>query len=855
MISLTINGKTINVPAGTTILEAARQHDIAIPTLCWLGKISPTGACRVCVVEVEGVEQPQTACNTPVKNGIVVTTQSERLTKIRRQMVQLLLVNHPLDCPVCDAGGECDLQDICFSLDVDRQPFSAEDVAPEPIESWPLIQQVPSRCILCEKCVKVCHEVVGASALVVRNNGERAFIDTVDGKPLDCEFCGNCIAECPTGTLLSKPFKFKARPWEMTRIPSVCTYCGSQCQIDYNIKHDQVQRVTSRDDVTVNNGNLCIGGYFGYGYIDSPKRLLTPTLRTAGAARAIGWNEALLAVESKIREVRPEAVAGLSSPRLTNEENYLFQKLFRAAIGSNNIDSEARFGALRAHQVLQDALGLQGASNRIDRVAAADAVLVFGCDATAEAPMLDWAIEEACRKRNGKLLIANMRRVKLVRWAEMFLNYLPGSEVALANALCKLIFDQGLLDETFVQRYVKNLNELKAHLGDIDLDQAVRETGLSLEILQQAAQYLGRAGSVALIFGGDITKSAAAEEKVQALANLALVTGALHGDIGGLFPVDEKGNMQGLLDMGVYPESLPGYQAYGESAGKFEKAWGVKLPANGRDALGILEGIEKGAIKVLYLAATNPLVSFPDSNRWRKALQKVDFLVVQDILASELTDLAHVVLPGVSPAEKEGSVTSLDHRVACLGQAVSPRGEARADWEIFADLYRRLRPKDAAFDSEAMLLEMKQLTPLYSEVCFTGNGMCRPCLKDAYRPEDKSLLYAPAKGGVAPAKGMELLTGKILFHFGTTSTYAEANLEVAAKGYIEMHPADAQAYGVKDGGTIRVTSAIGFFQGPVRISDRVQPGLLFAPYHFCDMNVQQIMPVGHNRVAVQIDKA
>ncbi len=217
-----------------------------------------------------------------------------------------------------------------------------------------------------------------------------------------------------------------------------------------------------------------------------------------------------------------------------------------------------------AHKVLQDALGLQGASNRIDRIAAAEAVLVFGCDATAEAPMIDWAIEEACRKRDGKLLVANMRRVKLARWAEMFLNYLPGSEVALANALCKLIFEQGLADEGFLQRFVKNVNEIKAQLAEIDLQQAVRETGLSLEMLQQAALYLGRAESVALVFGGDILKSAAAEEKVKALANLALITGALHGDIGGLFPVDEKGNMQGLLDAGVYPESLPGYQGYRE---------------------------------------------------------------------------------------------------------------------------------------------------------------------------------------------------------------------------------------------------------------------------------------------------
>ncbi len=288
----------------------------------------------------------------------------------------------------------------------------------------------------------------------------------------------------------------------------------------------------------------------------------------------------------------------------------------------------------------------------------------------------------------------------------------------------------------------------------------------------------------------------------------------------------------------------PDTRGIGKSAGKFEQAWGVKLPAGGLDANGILEGIEQGKIKVLYLAATNPLVTFPNSSRWRKALQKVEFLIVQDILSSELTDLAHVVLPGVSPAEKSGSVTSLDHRVGCLGKAVSPRGEAREDWSIFADLYRRLLPKSESFDSGSVMAEMKQLTDLYTEVCATGQGSCRPCQKAPYQPREKGLVYSPAQDSASAAKGMELLTGKILYHFGTTSTYAEANLEVAPQGYVEMHPADAQAYGITAGGTIRVSSKLGSFQGPVRISDQVQPGLLFAPYHFHSMAVQQIMPAG-----------
>ena len=856
MVKLKIDGKDVQIKKGTTILAAAETVGIKIPTLCYLKKISPTGACRVCVVEVSGADKPMTACNTVAVDGMAVTTQSEKLSAIRRQMVELLLVNHPLDCPVCDAAGECDLQDICFDLDVIQQPFAADDASHAPITDWPLIDQTPSRCVLCEKCVKVCHEVVGASALVVRERGEKAFIDTVDGQPLDCEFCGNCVSVCPTGTLTSKTFKFKARPWDMQLVPSVCTYCGSQCQIDLNVKAGEVYRVTSKDE-TVNSGNLCIGGAFGYGYIHASQRLRKPMAKKNGCLDAADWGEALNAVATRIREVRSSAgagaIAGLASPRLTNEENYLFQKLFRAAIGSNNVDSEARFGAHRALKGLAG-LGLKGASNRIDRIAKAEALLVFGSDITAEAPAVGWQIEAATRKNDAKLVVANMRRTKLAANAETFLAYRPGSEVALANALARLILDEGLADETFLTRYVANLDELKADLGAVDLDAASAATGLRLELLKEAAGYLGRADSVALIFGGDILKDVDGAAKSAALANLALVSGALHGDLGGLFPVDEKGNTQGLLDMGVAPEFFPGYQDYAQAKGKFEAAWKVTLPEGGKDAQGILEGIEKGEIKVLYLAATNPLVSFPEAGRWRKALEQVEFLVVQDIFDSELTRLADVVLPGVTFAEKEGTVTSLDHRVNPLKRAIPLPSEARADWEIFAELYNRVSAKGGKVYPEMVMQELKELTDLYTDVCTAGEGWCVSCQKEPYLPKEKGLRYVPVSGGGQPTDGLQLLSGKILFHFGTTSTFAEGNLTAAPAGYIEMNPADAAALQLEGGARIRVRSSVGSAEGPVRLSEQVPAGLLFAPYHFADVAIQTAIPTGGNRTTVEVQK-
>ena len=851
MVNLKIDGKNVQIEKGATILTAATKAGVKIPTLCFLQKVSPTGACRICVVDIAGVAKPMTACNTPVVEGMEVTTQSPRLEVIRRQVVELLLVNHPLDCPVCDAAGECDLQNICYDLDVTRQPFAAEDVNAPVIDGWPLIQQVPSRCVLCEKCVKVCHETIGSSALFINDKGDRAFID----KDLSlCEYCGNCVSVCPTGTMISKPFKFKARPWELTKVPSVCTHCSSHCQVELNVKQGKVLRITSADGVTVNDGNLCIGGSFSYDYINSSQRLSRPLVKRGNQQTAVSWDEALTVAAEGLRKAGSDAVAGLASPRLSNEENYLFQKLFRVTLGSNNIDSEARFGALRGLQVLNATLGLRGASNRIDRIGHAGAVLVFGADVTAEAPALDWQIELACRKRDGLLVVANMRKVKLSRYANTQLNYRPGSEVALALALSRVLLDSGLLAKDYLNQYVGNVEEIETHLRGIDLAAAVAQTGLPLELIEEAALSLGQADSVAILFGGDVVKGDQAEATVAALANLALLCGALHGDVGGLFPIDEKGNMQGLLDMGVYPESLPGYQPYASAATKFETAWGVKLPKGGRNALEILTGIEQGSIKALYLAAANPL-TFPEAGRWRQALAKLELLVVQDILPSEITELAHVVLPGSSFAEKSGSVTALDGRVSCLAQAIKPVGEAREDWEILAALYNRLAARDGQIQPQQLLGEAKGLTELYGDICFAGTGRCQPCLRTPFRPEKKSLTYSTLDlPALAPA-GLQLLSGKLLFHFGTTTTFAAGPLQVAPCGYVEIHPEDAARAGLVEGVQVKLSSTLGSIQGPLRLSENVPPGLLFAPHHFAGLNVQSLLPAGQNRVAVQISKA
>lgn len=847
MVNLTIDGKSTSVPKGTTILEAARQLDIHIPTLCWLKKISTTGACRICAVEIEGVERPMTACNTPVKEGIQVTTQSPALTKTRKQIMELILLNHPLDCPVCDAGGECHLQDTCYELGVNRQEFKAEDVNPEAIDRWPLIQQVPSRCILCEKCTKVCHELIGADALFVNDKGDRAFIDK---RVENCVYCGNCVAACPTGTMISKPFKFKARPWELKKTASICTLCPSHCEIDIQVKNNQVYRFTSNDDTTHNQGTLCIGGFFGHDYINSKKRLTTPQVGREKAS----WNEALNRVVTEIERVKEQhgalAVAGLSSPRLSNEENYLFQKLFRAAIGSNNIDTEARFGALRGLRALNKGLGLCGASNRVEVIGKADAILVFGADPSAEAPLVDWQIQNAVRRGDGQLILATMRHTHLTQFASSHLTYLPGSEIALAKGLARLLLDRGLLDDAELARTVTNIDELKADLADVDLNAIAATTGLSPASLEQAADILGTAKNVVIILGADILKSSYGISKSAVIANLAVLSGALTPQ-GGIFPLDDKGNSQGVLDLGVYPESLPGYQAYATSKAKFEKAWNCQLPGRGLDAEGILQEIEAGKIKFLYLAATNP-ATFANSSRWLKALAKLETLVVQDIFPNAVTELATVILPGTTFAEKNASYTSLDHQVRKTTRALASVGDSRADGEIFSELIGRLTATATGYDQNAILEEIRGLTDLYADADF-NTRQWNALGSLPYEVPEQSLKYQLITVS-DHADGLQLLLGKSMSHFGTTTTFATAVAEVEGTGLLQISPGDADQAGVKNGDTVQLTSSSGTLTGQIAISPRLPQGIVFAPVHFPALGAAALIPDGDNRIAVSLTK-
>ncbi len=861
--TLTIDGRQITVPVGATILEAAAELGIKIPTLCWLKKVSTTGACRICVVKVEGVERFMTACNTPVKDGITVITASPELESARRKTLELMLVNHPLDCPICDAAGECDLQDTCYSLKVDKNKYGA-DLERLPIRyDWKLLESDPNRCILCEKCVKVCREVVGREAIEIVDRGDRTIIDTLTGQPLDCDFCGNCINACPTGTLISKPFKFRGRPWTFDVTPGVCAFCSSGCEIEYHAGNGRIERVTSSDE-GFNRGNLCVNGRFGYAAFNSSGRLSSPLITDAsGTQQKATWEQALGVVSGKLKQIvsanGPDAVAGIGSPRVTNEESYLFQKFLRGAIGTNNIDSEARLGFLPSQIIQYQMLGYSGGSSPMDAIEKATAVIVIGSDLKAESAGFAYRVIQAATKNDAKLILANSRSTSLNKFANSFLQCKPGSEAWLVAGLNKAILAEGLADIAFIEKNASGLDALKTSLDSISFEQITAATNISEAALREAAALAVSGGHTTVIYGADVIRSADMGNAVKGVVNLALLTGAVGESGAGIYPLDEKNNTQGMLDMGVCPEYLPGYHTYEHMAAKFSSSWNSNVPATaGRDLFQIIDCIEKGEIKALYVLGNDPLHFMPDRNRVLKALQKLEFLIVQDLFLTETARLATVVLPAATAAEKSGSFTSIDNRVQCFSSAVSPSGQTRTDSEILAKLISLIAPVATVpvQTPEELHHEITTLTGLYNEVCdHAGCRMGRLKYRNSF--SDKPAAFAALAPSSMPVSAdlFSLTVGPILHHNGSMSLWSENNMNVAGQGYVTVNPADATNAGIVAGAAVKLTSAAGSTTLSARLSDSVQSGALFVPSHFRESPSGQLLKGSANTIAVKLEKA
>ncbi|MBO8138001.1 MAG: formate dehydrogenase subunit alpha [Desulfotomaculum sp.] len=869
-VTLAINGQKVTVPAGSTILEAAEKLDIFIPTLCHHPALSDAASCRICVVETQhnGRLKMVPACMTKAADGMEVQTESPEVVENRRAILELLLANHPQDCLTCGRNGDCRLQDYAFLYNVRSPGFTGERHNYEIEDDNPFILRDLNKCILCGRCVRACAEIQGDNVIYFSHRGFAAKVTTAMDMPLsksECVFCGSCVAVCPVGALQEKDLRRTARTWEIRKVKTICPYCGTGCSIELNVKNNQVVGVTSCDG-EVNGLALCVKGRFGYGFIHHPDRLTTPLIRKDGKLVEASWEEAISFTAAKLTEVKnkygPDSLAVLSSARCTNEENYLLQKFARAVLGSNNIDHCARLCHAPTVAGLTASFGSGAMTNSISEISGADFILAIGTNTTETHPVIGLQIKKALRK-GAKLAVVDPRVTRLAEMAQYHLQIKPGTDSALLNGMANVIITEKLWNKNFVVQRTEGFEELCRYITRYTPEYVQEVTGVPAEIIRRAAREYARSKNATILYTMGLTQHANGTQNVYGAANLAMLCGHIGKENSGVNPLRGQNNVQGACDMGALPDVLTGYQKVtsGEVRAKFARAWNVNsLPDRpGLTAGEMLEGAGAGNIKAMYIMGENPVLSDADANHVKEALQKLDFLVVQDIFLTETARLADVVLPAVSFAEKDGTFTNTERRVQKLNQAIKPVGSAKPDWKIICLLSNAMGyPMNYSSTAEIME-EIASVTPSYGGIshhrlekgglqwpCPTKNHPGTPVLhKEKFTRglgKFHPAVYIPPKEQPDNNYPLVLSTGRRLYHYhtGTMSLRTGALEKHYEQEYLEVNPVDAEKYHLSEGCLVKIISRRGEVKLPVKITDKVLPGIVFTSFHFPDAPVNQL---------------
>ncbi len=860
-ISLTIDGKKLAVEEETTILQAAQMIGIEIPHLCYDERLTAPSACRLCVVEVEGLENLVSSCSYPVSEGLVVKTDTERVQKARKLVLELILSDHPSDCLTCEKSGDCELEKYAYELGVSSSRFKGEKSHHGIDASNPFIERDNDKCILCGRCVAVCDEVQMCSVLDYTQRGFKTKISTGFDRPLTdspCVFCGQCIAVCPVGALTEKERRFKGREWQLRKISTICPYCGCGCNIVLHIKDNRIIKVTSRPEKSINQGWLCTKGKFGFDFVHHPARLTVPLVKENGKFKKISWDKALDLVADKFKEIREkygaDSIAGLSSAKCTNEENYLFQKFMRAVIGTNNVDHCARLCHASTVAGLARAFGSGAMTNSIEELRKADCILITGSNTSEAHPIIALQVKAAVRKNGAKLIVADPRKIEMTEFAWLWLRHRPGTDVALFNGMMNVIVSEGLYDREFIEKRTEDFEELKKVVQRYVPDYVEGITGVPANQIISAARTYAGADNASIIYAMGITQHTTGTDNVLALANLAMLTGNVGKESSGVNPLRGQNNVQGACDLGALPDVYSGYQKVEDEKvrKKFERAWGVKLPGeNGLTVVEMMHAAEEGKIKAMYIMGENPVLSDPNANRTQKALKKLDFLVVEDILPSETTAYADVILPGASFAEKDGTFTNTERRVQKLNKALDPPGEAKADWKIISELAAKFGYKMEYSCPSEVMNEIASLTPIYGGIKYerlNEQGLQWPCL-DEKHPGTRFLhkdRFSRGLGKFHPTSYREprelpdkeypfiLSTGRVLFHWhtGTMTRRVKGLEELYPEALVEIHPQDADKIGLATDELVEVSSRRGKVVAKAKITEKSPPGIVFMTFHF-----------------------
>ncbi|MBK7723968.1 MAG: formate dehydrogenase subunit alpha [Dehalococcoidia bacterium] len=868
-VNLEIDGKPVAVAAGTSVMRAAMESGVRVPRLCATDSLEPFGSCRLCLVEIEGRKGTPASCTTPVEAGMKVTTQSAKLARLRRGVMELYISDHPLDCLTCPANGDCELQDMAGAVGLREVRYGYKganhlDAAKD--ESNPYFTFDPAKCIVCSRCVRACEETQGTFALTVKGRGFASKISPGDMLFLDseCVSCGACVQACPTATLTEKSVIEMGQPQDS--IVTTCAYCGVGCAFKAELQGNDVVRMVPFKDGKANHGHSCVKGRFAWGYTTHRDRILSPMIREkiTDPWHEVSWEEAVGRAASEFKRIQArygnDSIGGITSSRCTNEETFLVQKLVRAGFGNNNVDTCARVCHSPTGYGLKTTFGTSAGTQDFDSIDQADVVVVIGANPTDAHPV--FASRMKRRLRDGAdLIVIDPRRIDLVQQphikAKYHLGLRPGTNVAVINALAHVVVTEGLVDEAFVAERCDPaaFNSWRAFIAEErHAPEAVETlTGVPAEAVRGAARLYATAANAAIYYGLGVTEHSQGSTMVMGMANLAMATGNLGRAGVGINPLRGQNNVQGSCDMGSFPHEFSGYRHVSDDSVRavFEEVWGVRLGGEpGLRIPNMLDAAVDGTFKGLYIQGEDIVQSDPNTRHVTAGLEAMECVVIQDLFLNETASYAHVFLPGSSFLEKDGTFTNAERRISRVRKAIPPRA-GLADWEITMALANALGYEMAYSHPSEVMAEIARLTPTFAGVTYEKldrlGSIQWPCNERA--PEGTPVMHAD---GFVRGKGqfmitefvatderttdrfpLLLTTGRILSQYNVgAQTRRTANVAWFDEDVLEIHPWDAENRGVNEGDLVELASRAGATTLHARISDRMQPGVVYTTFHF-----------------------
>jgi formate dehydrogenase alpha subunit len=849
-IVLSIDDKRISIPPGTSILETAAQNGIKIPHLCYHPDLKPHGACRLCLVEDGKTGRLMASCVTPVAPEMTILTQTPRILSHRRNIVRLMIAEHPESCIVCSKGNRCQLRWIAAQMGVGETDLYAMPNYKPLEQANPFIIRDLSKCILCGKCIRADHELVGVGAIDYNLRGFPSRPATVHEQGLEqsnCTFCGTCVSMCPTGALSAKSTQYVGSPEKESF--SICGFCGVGCSLAMGQTAGKIIDVNPAHlPDSVNKATLCVRGHFAHDYLNSTNRLIAPLMPKKDEDESVRmapvpWEEALDEVAARLAQIKadngPQSIAFMGSSKCSNEENYLFQKIARVLIGTNNIDNGGYVSGQFLSTSLDQKTGGGCRLNPLSDLEKAEVILVLGADPNHSLPVVSYYLKRAA-KQGAPLIVVDPRKTELVSLASLWLRINPRTDLELLNALAALLHANNAYDSEFIDRYAEAFSIFTYSLSSLDVNNVSRVTGLETQRLNTAAELL-KGKRVAFVIGHGILQQRYGLHTMDAILNLSLMTGSLGTEGAGIYVLARENNQAGAMDMGTVPNLLPGRMHLDEDAARktWEKNWKAKIsPDPGLNMSRVIEAAESGALKALYIMGENPLRSLPQPERVKAALEKLEFVVVQDILNNEIVKLADVALPGAAVSEKSGSFTNLEGRIQSFSSVVPPPGEAKPDWEILDMLSTRLGAPERYGNIDKIREEIRRLIPTYAEMNGQGQSWVKASSPMAVFHADgasEMISFAPV---VSTTNGpgdtdypFTAILGSLRYHLGSgTRTSASERIQnLDLDGDIAIGSADAAKLNLKDGDTVSIESRWGVIKRKIGRSNRMGPGQVFVP--------------------------